>query len=111
MGYEHRSTDEQLRDVLHAVLDRRSRGEDLSDEQVIAGHPELMPGLAEELAALRRMDAALLGARRGGGGGNGQDAPVTLPLTDEELEQPIVLDGDSAADHSSRLGVGGSSAE
>lgn len=50
--------DARLRDILADVVRRRFDGDTPPDAQVLAEHPELMPELAERLAALRRIEAA-----------------------------------------------------
>lgn len=48
----------RLSDVIADVMSRRRAGEQLSDEQVIAEHADLMPQLARELAKVNRIDNA-----------------------------------------------------
>jgi serine/threonine-protein kinase len=48
-----------VRDVVEDCLRRRTAGERLSDEEVIAGHPGLMPELGEELRKLRVIGQAV----------------------------------------------------
>jgi hypothetical protein len=43
----------RVRDVVEDCLRRRNAGERLSDEEVIAGHPGLMPELGDELRKVR----------------------------------------------------------
>ncbi len=47
-----------LAGVIAEIIHRRGAGEWISDESVIAAHPELMPELAEQLDALRRIEKA-----------------------------------------------------
>ena len=44
--------------VLEDAIGRRMNGEDLSDDAVMAAHPDLMPDLGEMLGELRRVEAA-----------------------------------------------------
>jgi len=44
--------------VLEDAIGRRLSGEDLSDDAVIAAHPDLMPDLGDMLGELRRVEAA-----------------------------------------------------
>jgi len=44
--------------VLEDAIGRRLNGEDLSDDAVMAAHPDLMPDLGEMLGELRRVEAA-----------------------------------------------------
>lgn len=44
--------------VLEDIVRRRLNGEDVSDESVIATHPDLMPDLREKLAALQATESA-----------------------------------------------------
>jgi serine/threonine protein kinase len=71
-----------VKDVIH----RRSHGEDVSDPQVIARHPDLQPLLEQRLFALRKIRAAVIAARRAG-----LSSKVTCPLTDSRLEEPIEI--------------------
>jgi len=48
----------QVRRIAEDCIRRRAAGESLSDEQILAEHPDLAPLLAEELAKLRRIEAA-----------------------------------------------------
>ena len=50
--------DALLADVLDDVARRRLAGEVVDDADVVAAHPPLAPDLAEQLAALRRVEAA-----------------------------------------------------
>ncbi|RIK65796.1 MAG: hypothetical protein DCC65_11715 [Planctomycetota bacterium] len=50
--------DDRLARLLEDVVARRMAGEDLSDEQLIRRHPELMPELSSKLGELRRVEAA-----------------------------------------------------
>ncbi|MGE5609247.1 MAG: bifunctional serine/threonine-protein kinase/formylglycine-generating enzyme family protein [Bacillota bacterium] len=52
--------------VVLQVMDRRSRGEALTDAAVISAHRELLPELEAELAALRRVHHARLAAMKAG---------------------------------------------
>lgn len=49
---------EQIRRVAKASIHRRHSGETLTDEQIIAEHPDLMPELAEELRRLALVQRA-----------------------------------------------------
>src|SRR5947208_15716283 len=55
-----------VRLVVDRVLERRARGEWVTDAQVIAEHPECMPVLAQELAAMHEIHRAYLAAMRAG---------------------------------------------
>ena len=55
-GSEGRS--ERVRQVVQDCLQRRAAGESLSDESIIDAHPDLMPGLGEELRKLQLIAAA-----------------------------------------------------
>ncbi|HKQ48076.1 MAG TPA: tetratricopeptide repeat protein [Phycisphaerae bacterium] len=48
----------RLLPVIEDVIARRLSGEDLSDEAILAAHPELMPDLNELLSELRNVEAA-----------------------------------------------------
>lgn len=72
------------RRVALEVLDRRERGEAVSDQSVIELHPELMPELADELRAAAAVRDARVTA--------GKATPILEPLSilsDAELEAPI----------------------
>src|SRR3954454_8922706 len=49
---------QRLKSVIADCRQRRGNGEAVSDESLIAAHPELMPALAQELRKLRIIDAA-----------------------------------------------------
>jgi serine/threonine protein kinase len=68
---EEREHDASLAAVLDAVARRRAAGESVDDADVIAEHPALMPGLSEQLAALRRVEAARAAAGAPGAGDRG----------------------------------------
>jgi formylglycine-generating enzyme required for sulfatase activity len=79
--------------VIGEVLRRRGAGEALSDEQVISEHPELMPQLGDELAALGGIHQAYLASRRA------VKAQETMAiLNTRELETPIELSREADAD-------------
>jgi serine/threonine protein kinase len=72
------------RRIVLEVLDRRERGEAVSDESVIAAHPDLVPELTDELRAAAAVRAARVTA--------GKATPILEPLSvlsDVELEAPI----------------------
>jgi serine/threonine protein kinase len=54
-----------LQDVVDEVIARRVRGEEWTDDQVVATHPELLPQLEGELRKVRRVEQARLAARVG----------------------------------------------
>jgi len=56
---------EQIRRVVEDCMFRRARGEAVSDQSVIDGHPDLMPALAEELRRLRIVEEAWEGLEPG----------------------------------------------
>ncbi len=63
----------RIRDVLDDCLRRRSSGEDVDDEALIAAHPDLMPKLGDELRKLR----IIAGARaRAKGPSEADNAPT-----------------------------------
>jgi serine/threonine protein kinase len=55
--------DKRLLEVISDVISRRSQGDFVSIEEVIAAHPELMPKLREELLALNSIHQAILVSR------------------------------------------------
>lgn len=66
------------------ILDRREQGEAVSDDDVIAAHPELQPELPQELRAAAAIRAARVTAARA--------SPILEPisiLSEGELEAPI----------------------
>jgi hypothetical protein len=62
--HDHAGRAAKVRDVIEDCLRRRAVGEGVSDESLIASHPDLMPELGEELRKLRIIGAAKLGAKR-----------------------------------------------
>jgi serine/threonine protein kinase/WD40 repeat protein len=61
---DERSVDPgRLRNVLQDVIDRRSSGLVVADDEIIAAHPDLMPELAHRLELLRKLDRAEVAAR------------------------------------------------
>ncbi|MGD0464271.1 MAG: bifunctional serine/threonine-protein kinase/formylglycine-generating enzyme family protein [Tepidisphaeraceae bacterium] len=46
--------------IISELVERRARGEQISNEQVIASHPELMPDLREELVAVGEIHKAVI---------------------------------------------------
>ena len=42
----------RIRHVVDGCIDRRTAGDEVTDESLIAAHPDLMPELAKELAAV-----------------------------------------------------------
>lgn len=79
--------------VLEDAICRRLSGEDLSDEAVIAAHPDLMPDLGEMLGELRQVEAA----RRRVENSSNQWASATLlgrkPMPDSTAEALTHLPG------------------
>jgi formylglycine-generating enzyme required for sulfatase activity/tRNA A-37 threonylcarbamoyl transferase component Bud32 len=73
--------------VIADVIRRRGAGEALSDAQVMADHPELMPALLDELDGLRLVQRAVAAAQRAG---TIDTAIRPVPL--DEMEAPIVPD-------------------
>lgn len=70
--------------VIDEVLERRKKGEFVSDEGIIAEHPQLMPELADELRSLEGIRRAFLAAQKAG--------PIREPLkmlSADELDLPI----------------------
>jgi serine/threonine protein kinase len=65
------------------VAARRSRGEHVPDDELIAAHPELLPELAEELEVLRELRLAELAAQKAG--------PLSAPpaMEADRLAEPI----------------------
>jgi formylglycine-generating enzyme required for sulfatase activity/tRNA A-37 threonylcarbamoyl transferase component Bud32 len=71
--------------VIADTLSRRARGELVTDAQVIATHPELMPQLVEELDGLRVVQRAFAAGRKAG--------PIAGPLPAlpfEAIDRPIL---------------------
>lgn len=54
----HEGRGQRILDILDACLQRRTAGESLTDAEIIAEHPELLPELEERLAALRLIERA-----------------------------------------------------
>src|SRR5688572_16251174 len=77
---------ERVRGLVDDVAERRERGEPVDDARVIADHPELMPALAEELAALTQIRRARLAARRAG------------PISERRRPPPAEAPGASSRD-------------
>src|SRR5436853_7930576 len=67
------------------VIARRAAGEALTDGQVMADHPELMPELLEELEGLRVLQRAWAAGQKAGPL-NSPIAPVPL----EQIDAPIL---------------------
>jgi serine/threonine protein kinase len=78
------TADDPLRRVIAQVIERRGRGELLSDADVIAANADLMPTLAQELEALRMLRRAMLAARKAGP----IQRPI-VPIDADDLESPI----------------------
>lgn len=82
------------------VATRRSRGETLTDDSIIAAHPELAPDLEQELKALRSVHTAFLAARRAGPLQPAPDnqrppsqVPVSQPLPSDEPDTSDTITG------------------
>lgn len=60
------SSDDEIAAIISDVINRRTRGERISNEEIIAAHPELMPGLLEDLLALDAIQRATLMAQKPG---------------------------------------------
>ena len=88
---------DRVRHVVDDVVDRRGRGEPLDDRQVVAAHPDLMPLLGEELAALDQIRRARLAAARAG--------PIVSPRGGAAA--PADAGDDTDADASEPAGEGG----
>lgn len=86
-----RATERQaaLRHIIAEVMSRRSRGEVISDAEVLSAHPDLAQDLVVELAAVRDIRRALVSARKAGV----LDEPLK-PLTASRLDEPIEVAGD-----------------
>ena len=54
-----RNRKQRIRDVVFRVAETRSSGELISDEDVLAAHPDLAPDLTDELTKLRRISGIL----------------------------------------------------
>lgn len=94
------ATDPQIFRLIAEVVERRGRGEDVDDAEVIASHPELMPKLREELDALRMVQQAFLAAQRAG--------PISEPLEPVNLRDiDAPLDDAGGDEHASDDGRGG----
>jgi formylglycine-generating enzyme required for sulfatase activity len=77
------------------VLDRRERGELVSESELITQHPDLMPELAYQLQALRLVQRAYATARRAG--------PIDDPLNPvdvDHLDAPIDPEPEANSDAS-----------
>ena len=59
---ENASRSENIREVVNQCIAQRAAGETVTDESLIAAHPELMPELAEALKNLRLVQQAQLQA-------------------------------------------------
>jgi serine/threonine protein kinase len=75
------------RRVAFEVLERREKGEALTDEAIVESHPGLMPELIEELATIRGIRRARLAATDAAG----TLRPIEV-LDDEQLDEPIELE-------------------
>jgi hypothetical protein len=84
-----RAAASRLLDVIAQVIARRAQGKTLPDAEVIASYPDLMPGLADELKALREIRRAQVMAVVAGP----DDKPVE-PLSLSRLDDPIVIEPD-----------------
>lgn len=58
--------EERLAQVIEDVLRRRARGEPVTDEAIVASHPDLVPELGETLGALQRVEEAAQQAKSKG---------------------------------------------
>ena len=82
------------RHVAFEVLERRERGEALTDEAVIESHPGLMPELIEELVTVCGIRQARLAAANN----IGPLSPIEV-LRNDQLDQPIeVVDSEDQYD-------------
>jgi predicted Ser/Thr protein kinase len=62
----------RLREIIGSSIRRRLAGEVLTDEQILAEHPDLRPELEEALRSLGRIESARSkAAKQGSGGGQG----------------------------------------
>ena len=89
------AVDPRVTRLIAEVLDRRERGERVSESELITAHPELMPQLARQLQALRLVQRAYAVARLAG--------PIDEPLDPVDvgrIDAPIdVSDEPAAPDH------------
>jgi len=69
---------DHLSDIICDVILQRARGERISDEQVIASHPDLMPRLREELLALGSVHQVVV---------SGQDQVQTVSSVEGEAAE------------------------
>src|ERR1700722_4887299 len=73
-------SDDEIAAIISDVINRRARGERVLNEEIIAAHPELMPGLRDDLLALDAIQRATLMAQKPKeinslDDGNSQNAP------------------------------------
>jgi tetratricopeptide (TPR) repeat protein len=91
----------QVRQVLEECIRRRSSGEALSDEQIVASHTELMPELGLELRKLRlveraRRQAAEPVSEAGSSGTGGAAGPLPDRFEGYEIQREIHHGGQGA---------------
>src|SRR5581483_1409990 len=78
-----------VRNIIAEVMSRRSRGETVSDAEVLLAHPDLAQELTVELAAIRDIRRAMVSARKAGV----LNEPL-MPLTASRLDEPIEVAAD-----------------
>ena len=77
--------------IISELIARRARGEQISNEQVIASHPELMPDLREELVAAEQIHKAVVLGQGQGTPDSQIDSLNELVLGQRKMSE-IVLD-------------------
>jgi len=83
-GGDASSDQDHISNVISQVIASRARGERVSMEQVIASHPELMPGLRDELLALDEIHQAVI---------LGQAQPQATSPVEPDAHKGLRIDG------------------
>src|SRR4051794_33456981 len=82
----------RIQAVLSEVIDRRTAGEELGDEEIESTHSDLMPDLREELLHLREIERACSrGDNDAGNANNAIDDQVIDPLS--RLRRRLAIPG------------------
>jgi serine/threonine protein kinase len=82
----------RIQAVLSEVIDRRTAGEELGDEEIESTHSDLMPDLREELLHLREIERACSrGDNDAGNANNASDDQVIDPLS--RLRRRLAIPG------------------